>query len=249
MARAARERSGLGAFGPVPRSSPRRAQIVTAAAGLFDRLGYHRASLDDIAQEVGVAKPTLYHYFPSKAAILSDIHEEFIDILLTRQEARLREGLLDTRESILEVMADICELMQTHRGHVRVFFEHHRELPGSVRAHSRRKRDAYFAAVRALFERGNAERVLFCDPQLTALALFGMCNWAYQWYQADGPLETRQIATYFHHVLLDGCGLPVQQTGPVDHVSGLTPREPAVAPTASDAAGATTGRLPVSPGA
>jgi AcrR family transcriptional regulator len=106
----------------------RRQEIVRTAADLFDRAGYSSTTMEDIAHAVGIAKPTLYHYFKSKDEILFWIHEEFIDLLINRHEQRL-QALLDPNQLLLEVMADILELMETHRGHVRVFFEHHRELP------------------------------------------------------------------------------------------------------------------------
>jgi hypothetical protein len=42
------------------------------------------------------------------------------------------------------------------------------------------------------------------DPRLTALALFGMVNWAYQWFRTDGPLGSREIAYFFWDVFLNG---------------------------------------------
>jgi AcrR family transcriptional regulator len=186
----------------------RRQQIVDAAAGLFDRAGYPNTSMEDIAAEVGVAKPTLYHYFPSKDALLLEIHEEFID-LLTRQHAERVAAQLGPEQLLLEIMADILELMRTHRGHVRVFFEHHRELPPQARAASRVKRDAYHEAVVQIFRDGTAAGVFRdVDPELAAKAMFGMCNWAYQWYMDDLDLRPRDIAYRFWNFLVHGVGAP-----------------------------------------
>ena len=131
----------------------RRQQIISRAAGLFDEGGYSSTTMDDIAREVGVAKPTLYHYFPSKDDILHAIHEEFIDLLISRHEGRAGTGLRP-EQLLLEVMADILELMETHRGHVRVFFEHHRELPAEARGPIKVKRDAYEKIVEDLIGEG-----------------------------------------------------------------------------------------------
>jgi AcrR family transcriptional regulator len=48
-----------------------RRQIVDAAARLFARDGYFGATIDAIAQEAGVAAPTVYAAFGSKRAILA----------------------------------------------------------------------------------------------------------------------------------------------------------------------------------
>ncbi|MBM9469056.1 TetR/AcrR family transcriptional regulator [Nakamurella leprariae] len=182
----------------------RRAEIITSAAELFDRMGYSNTTMDDIGRTVGIAKPTLYHYFSGKDQILASIHEEFIDLLLEKNERRQQAGLAP-EQRLLEVMVDIMELMETHRGHVRVFFEHHRELPEADQPAMRDKRDRYEAAVAHAIKQGTADGTFRdTDPRLAALALFGMCNWAYQWYQASGPLRPREIAYQFWDIFVRG---------------------------------------------
>jgi competence protein ComEA len=44
------------------------------------------------------------------------------------------------------------------------------------------------------------------DPRLTALAVFGLCNWAYQWYRPGGALSTDALADFFFDLLLNGLG-------------------------------------------
>ncbi len=66
--------------GPKPRrdrQEEKRKVIVEAARAVFRRLGYDGASMNDIAQEAGVSKATLYVYFTSKeglfAALIDDV--------------------------------------------------------------------------------------------------------------------------------------------------------------------------------
>lgn len=182
----------------------RRQEIVNTAAHLFDHDGYSNTTMEDIARTLAIAKPTLYHYFASKEEILFWIHEEFINLIIERHEKRLLVGL-DPNQLLLEVMADILELMETHRGHVRVFFEHHRELPTSQREIIRLKRDHYESMIENVFVTGTesgAFRVI--NPKLATLTMFGMCNWAYQWYQPQGPMRTRDIAYAFWGILVHG---------------------------------------------
>ncbi|RPA57072.1 mycofactocin system transcriptional regulator [Gordonia oryzae] len=50
-----------------PRTS--RAQISATAIDLFTTVGFEETSVDDIADAVGIARRTLFRYFPSKNAI------------------------------------------------------------------------------------------------------------------------------------------------------------------------------------
>jgi AcrR family transcriptional regulator len=200
----------------------RRQQIITEAATLFDDAGYTHATVDDIARRVGVAKPTIYHYFESKDEILQAIHEEFIDLLITRHEQRAMIGRAP-EELLLEIMVDVLDLMETHRGHVRVFFEHHRHLAPQAQGAMRVKRDDYERTVEELFVNG-VRRGAFkpLDPVLATLATFGMCNWAYQWYQPGGELRPRQIAEQFWTFLMCGVGTSVL-TGSLDAAASDPP--------------------------
>ena len=44
------------------------------------------------------------------------------------------------------------------------------------------------------------------DAHLATLAMFGMCNWAYQWYRPGGSLRSREIAYQFWNYLIYGLG-------------------------------------------
>ena len=55
----------------------RRRQLLDTALGTFARLGYHDASMNDIAEAAGVTKPVLYQHFASKRelflAVVTDV--------------------------------------------------------------------------------------------------------------------------------------------------------------------------------
>jgi len=57
--------------------------ILQAAEAIFTEKGYHEASMDEIAAHVGVAKGTVYLYFPSKQDLVFALFkrelEEFLD--------------------------------------------------------------------------------------------------------------------------------------------------------------------------
>jgi TetR/AcrR family fatty acid metabolism transcriptional regulator len=65
----------------------RRRQILDAAVRVFARTGYHGSRVGDIAEEAGVAHGLLYHYFPSKEAVLQTIFRENWGQLIERFRA------------------------------------------------------------------------------------------------------------------------------------------------------------------
>ena len=54
----------------------RRAAIVAAARECFQKWGLARTRMDDIAQRVGIVRPNLYRYFPSKEAVAAAVSAE-----------------------------------------------------------------------------------------------------------------------------------------------------------------------------
>ncbi|HEY5355553.1 MAG TPA: TetR/AcrR family transcriptional regulator [Streptosporangiaceae bacterium] len=192
----------------------RRAEVLTLAAGLFDERGYANVSMEQIAAAAGIAKPTLYHYFRAKDEILRGIHETFIEVLLDRQDERCRLGL-GPADLLLGAMTDIFGLMETHRGHVHVFFEHHRELPGEARKEIRVKRDRYEQLIRdAVTEGIGTGEFRDVDPETATLAFFGICNWAYQWWRPGGTADPAHTAQKMWDLLIRGLAAPGEQPGP-----------------------------------
>ncbi|MAG34796.1 MAG: hypothetical protein CL878_00880 [Dehalococcoidia bacterium] len=75
-------------------TAERTEQIIDAAIAVFNRLGFHKARMDDIAREAGVSKGTLYWYFESKDAITKALLQHLFD-----EEVRQVETLLTAEGS------------------------------------------------------------------------------------------------------------------------------------------------------
>ncbi len=70
-----------------PTQDERRAAILTAALDVFAENGFAAARLDDVAQKAGVAKGTLYLYFPDKEALFEALLQGLASPVLQRFEA------------------------------------------------------------------------------------------------------------------------------------------------------------------
>ena len=182
----------------------RRAEIVEAAARLFNRLGYHSTTTAAIAEEVSTAKATVYHYFRAKHDILYEIHGIWIEELIERLEQR-QARTSDVLEIIHGVFVDVLALVDSRPDHVRVFFEFFRELPPALQASARARRDLYEALVEQTVRRGIQSGVFRdADARTQTFALFGMCNWSYQWYRSGGRYHHREVADQLFETFVGG---------------------------------------------
>ncbi len=167
----------------------KRMEIVESCAHLFDKVGYHKASMQMLADEVGLGKPTLYHYFRSKAEILYAIHELHMDALMRGLEDLTRSDLHPS-ERLRNVCTDILRQIAEHPGYVRAFMDHYPDLEGDMRKKIRLRRADYLKAVCDLIEEGIKSGYFApCNIEVIAYGFLGMCNWAYKWYPRLQPLR------------------------------------------------------------
>jgi AcrR family transcriptional regulator len=100
----------------------RRNNLLDAASRIFARQGYDAASVEDIAFEAGIGKPTVYRYFPSKEALFEAVFGQALDDLGNRLDAALLlPGNFEQR--LLRLITEIVPTFRTHFGSIRTLNE------------------------------------------------------------------------------------------------------------------------------
>jgi AcrR family transcriptional regulator len=161
----------------------KRLEIIEHCATLFDRVGYHGTSMQMLADEVGLGKPTLYHYFASKDDILYEMHQLHIDSLIGGLEADAQGPDTGPAELLERACTYTLREIALHPGYVRAFMDHYAELEDTQRAEMRERRREYFNRITSIIQSGISKgQFRDVDPHLATLAFVGMCNWAYKWY-------------------------------------------------------------------
>jgi AcrR family transcriptional regulator len=62
----------------VKKPEVRRQEIITAARQLFQEKTYENTSMQDVMDQLGIAKGTIYHYFKSKEELLAAVVEAIV---------------------------------------------------------------------------------------------------------------------------------------------------------------------------
>ena len=84
----------------------RRQDIIEAARKVFFASGYARASMDDIAREAGVTKPTVYSYFRTRDELYYSLTLPVMERLRSDMEAMREKTLSGQYRSGREIIRD-----------------------------------------------------------------------------------------------------------------------------------------------
>jgi AcrR family transcriptional regulator len=180
-----------------------RVDILKSAAKAFRRLGYHGATVEEIAAALHMKKGNLYYYFKNKEEILFACHEYSHD--------RLQELLDDAVRSTAPAEAKLRRLIS---GAVHVILD---ELHGTALlldlealspAHLKavvHRRDRFDRGMRLIIEEGMATGAFaHGDAKLLGFAMLGALNWISRWFSPHGSSSSEDIATHFADYLIAG---------------------------------------------
>jgi AcrR family transcriptional regulator len=188
---------------PVRQEDGRWTELLQIAATTFAERGYQSTTLQDIADQFGVLKGSLYHYIRSKDDLLYEvIHSVFT-------------GGLENLRTLAEADTDpATRLRSIVRGHVLYLIENITET--TVFLHefaqlSEKRRTSmpvgeYAAIIRTQIVDGQRAGVVKpeVDAHLAALAVMGATNWVYRWYRPGGSRTPEDIADSFAAMLTSG---------------------------------------------
>jgi len=83
----------------------RKGEILDAAELLFGSKGYSRTTINDILQEVGIAKGTFYYHFQSKEEVMDAIVMRYIDSGVEAALSISSEPSLNAHEKLFRIVA------------------------------------------------------------------------------------------------------------------------------------------------
>ncbi len=174
-----------------------RERILTAAAALFHEKGFNGTSMADLASQVGMTKSSLYHHFPKKQALLSEIIEVTVN-RVTPLVQQIAEADQPVRQRFHRAVAIHTAEAIRDQDAVACFIEEGRYLSSDFMAAHVLERDGYERLFRQIFEEGIVSgEFVDQDSELAVRAILGMCNSVVRWYRADGRHTPDEIASLF----------------------------------------------------
>jgi AcrR family transcriptional regulator len=179
-------------------------QILKSAACAFRRLGYHGATLEEIAAALQMKKGNLYYYFSSKEDILFQCHQYSVERLLQVLDTVERSDQPPDVKLRQLIVAFVHTILDDLHG-TALFLDIKALGPRYLRLAVAR-RDQFDRGVRRVIQQGIDWGTFApgADPKLLSFAMMGAVNWIPRWYSPAGPSTSQEIAERFADYLVAG---------------------------------------------
>jgi len=184
----------------------RKKDILDAAAKLFSEKGFHDVSVDEIAEQVGISKGTVYLYYENKETLFQSIVTE-----KTKALYRDLQTTVDSSEPARRRIERFIEIMVAYFNRNQPIFKlfHTEKIRLSMENHSRLHEDGilafrtYFELIARLMRDGQEQGLLrSMEPEVCAKSLMGLIH-AYSFHRmlsgnrTNVQEETAQIMDLF----------------------------------------------------
>jgi AcrR family transcriptional regulator len=154
-------------------AAEQRARIRAAARAVFSRRGVAGVGLKQIAEEAGISRTGVYHYYPDREAVVRDLAQELLD-----EEERMFEQALeapgDVDQRIQRLADGVLERFAAWSHYGRPLLEVWAQETRRLRPLLRRLRESLAALIRSAQREGEIDRAL--SPDETAALLVALID-------------------------------------------------------------------------
>jgi AcrR family transcriptional regulator len=183
----------------------KRRVIIGEARKLFLRFGFSKTSMEDIAHQCNIAKPTLYYYYTNKEAIFDAIVSEEAENFLKKLDHKLNEDLPADRKLLL-FMNIVYEHLNLYAKELSKMPEMLCESSPHGRPVVKKIRENFRFLLGKILQEG-AEKGIFSiadhESHLNALALM-ISFMNLDWMQKNAEPTRRQTLESVTEILLNG---------------------------------------------
>jgi AcrR family transcriptional regulator len=172
-------------------------EVLEQAALLFASKGFANTSLQDVADAIGLSRPALYYYFPSKNALLEAMVED-VTVAAVTMLAEIRNNIeLGPEERLRRAVESLVLWSLARPTRFKVIDRAEEMLPPDISATHEAAKRQVLQAMSSVIADGVAAGVLRpVDPRMAALSIIGMCNWTAWWWTPKSRNPKEEVAAF-----------------------------------------------------
>jgi AcrR family transcriptional regulator len=169
--------------------------IAMHAVKAFARVGYPSASMSELALACGTSKAGLYHYYPSKEALLFDCLEHYtlsLSSLARSVVAHVQEPKFQLR-ALIEAFLD--EYSTSRDFHIALL--HDVKFLSEAQQQSIKKQEKVVVQIFAnVIQAAFPQSITSTNLKPLTMSLLGAMNFTFAWLRDDGTITYRQYAKW-----------------------------------------------------
>jgi AcrR family transcriptional regulator len=198
-------------------AAARREQLLEVALDQFAEKGVRGSTIREIAQAAGITEGLIYHYFPSKTALLEAVVERYS---LSREVVTMLPSVahLPVREALVDLGRQFLRLLESKERFVRMVFSDAHRDPELAEALDGISNQGFEMTVQFLQERIDRGELKPHDPVVSLRLLHHTLVW---YFLSRGVCEPAATATSpevfvrdMVNVVLDGIAEKTEPVGP-----------------------------------
>jgi len=179
--------------------------ILDHATMVLASMGFDRVSMSQIAAQAQVSKALLYHYYPSRDALVFAIvltHLEKLDLALAAADRPTLEPPTRLRLLVGVVLKGYRGAHDRHKVQFKAMSLLTAEQKQTITEVERRIVHRFASVLRDISPHlDDKERPLLMP---VTMSLFGMLNWTYMWFKDSGLFSRDEYAAIATSLILEG---------------------------------------------
>ncbi len=188
----------------------KRREIAEAAVRVFNRLGFERASIAAVAEEMNVDRASLYYYISSKEELFDEVVRTVVE-----RNGTVAKGIETSSLAPRRKLRDMIVMLMTSYGaHYPLFYIYIRENLSHVsdsrskwsrdmRSVNRQTTDSMVAIIEQGYADGSLRNV--GPPEIVANGIFGVIGWTHRWFRPDrSDTSAQEIGRIYADMILAG---------------------------------------------
>lgn len=194
-----------------PDYDKRRENILQHSAELFADAGYHKASIDQLADASKITKSLIYHYFKSKQDILYQCMLNHVELLRSTAQSCI-DPSKSSKDQLRHILDRFLEIYETAGARHRILVNDLNQLSPQQKDEIVTIENDITRIFKSLVSQISSSRNEGTtstpsggniDTARTFL-LLSMINWTHTWFNPDGTMSSKELGALVYDIFVNG---------------------------------------------
>lgn len=131
------------------------------------------------------------------------IHDTFITHVIEKAVIA-NDTYVSPTKKLQAIIKDFVKVFDLYKAHLAVFYQENKYLKPEYEGKIKKKRDQFRHMIVHVIREGKKSGEFRQDlsDDITVMAILGMVNWIYKWYQPDGENTIEEIGDFYVDLIL-----------------------------------------------